>query len=133
MANAFTKRLEKLEAMMASRINAPLAFIFVNTGETNEEAAVRCGYDVSQLDRIRFVRWLDPARGEAPPEYSWETPEPGPPSEAPLRIPDPEPTSSLTSAPTPSVSYDHQHQTQVMGSAITEEARNQIPRGDRAS
>jgi hypothetical protein len=82
MASTFSKRLAKLEELLASKINQPLATLWPNAGETREQACIRCGYDPSQLDRIRFVRWLDPALGEAtPPPAPLEY---GPPSEEPV-------------------------------------------------
>jgi hypothetical protein len=87
MASPFTKRLERLEALLASKINAPLTTLWIDQGQSKAEACIRSGYDPSQLDRIRFVRWLDPALGEAAPPPA--PAEHGPPEEAPDR-PDPQ-------------------------------------------
>ena len=81
MASAYAKRLAKLEELLASRINQPHATLWQHAGETQEECCIRRGYDPLQASKIRFVRWLDPALGEAPPEFSWDVPEPGPPSD----------------------------------------------------
>ena len=47
-----------LEELLASRINQPLAYLWLNADETQEQACIRCGYDPSMVDRIKFVRWL---------------------------------------------------------------------------
>ena len=100
MASAYSKRLAKLEELLASKINKPLAYLWLNAGETREEACVRAGYDPSQAGRINFVRWLDPELGEAPKEYSWDVPEAGSPKdETPRVTPDPEPRRPVTPDP----------------------------------
>jgi hypothetical protein len=85
VASTYAKRLAKLEELLADKVNQPLAYLWLEDGETHEECCIRCGYDPSQIDRITFIRWLDPALGEGPKEYGWDVPEAGPPK-------DPEPT-----------------------------------------
>ncbi len=70
MASAYSKRLAKLEELLASKVNRPLAYLWLNDGETREECCIRAGYDPSQIDR--FCRWLDPALDEIRPEYAWD-------------------------------------------------------------
>ena len=80
MASAYSKRLSKLEELLAARINAPLAFIWMHAGESREEACARCGYDPAMVNRLRFVRWLTEEEATAdPPLDAWA--EPGPPGE----------------------------------------------------
>ena len=77
MASAYSKRLAKLEELLAARINAPLAFIWMHAGESREEACARCGYDPAMVNRLRFVRWLTEEEATAdPPLDAWA--EPGP-------------------------------------------------------
>ena len=64
MASPYAKRLEKLEALLASKINRPVAHLWREPGETQEECCVRHGYDPSHVGQIMFIRWLDPTRGE---------------------------------------------------------------------
>jgi hypothetical protein len=67
MASIYAKRLAKLEELLAARINQPLATLWREAGERQEECCARCGYDVSQISKITFIRWLDPGTGEAFP------------------------------------------------------------------
>jgi hypothetical protein len=81
VANAFAKRLARLEELLAAKLNRPLAFLWLRDGESQEEACIRAGYDPAMVGRIFFVRWLTKAEiaAERP---SWEeTNEPGPPRE----------------------------------------------------
>jgi hypothetical protein len=61
----------------------PLATLWLNDGETREEAAARAGYDPADAARLRFVRWLTPDEiAAAAPSYPWdEANEPGPPKD----------------------------------------------------
>ena len=82
MASTYAKHLQKLEEQMASRINQPLAHVWVEAGETREEAIVRAGYDLSQADRIKTIRWMTRAESASAPPKPWDQPhEPGPPPE----------------------------------------------------
>jgi hypothetical protein len=83
MASTYAKRLAKLEELMAAKLNVPLAHIWLEAGETREEAIERAGYDLSQADRITTIRWRDEREtGIAPPSFSWDDPEPGPPADS---------------------------------------------------
>jgi hypothetical protein len=77
----FASRLAKLEELIASQVNKPIATVWVDVGETQEQACVRCGHDPALAPMIMFIRWLDPQLGETPPEFSWDVPEPGPPKD----------------------------------------------------
>jgi hypothetical protein len=37
--------------------------VWVEAGETREEAIVRAGYDPSHSDRIMTIRWMTPEEG----------------------------------------------------------------------
>ena len=89
MASTYAKRLAKLEELMASRLNEPLATLWLNAGETREQVCIRAGYDVSMVDRIRFVRWLtEDEVAAAPPSYTWDQAnQPGPPQDDPREDP----------------------------------------------
>jgi hypothetical protein len=65
MASPFSKRLQKLEEAMASRLNQPIGTVFLEQGETKLDACVRAGYDPAYIDQVMSVRWLDPEKGEA--------------------------------------------------------------------
>jgi hypothetical protein len=91
MASTYAKRLQKLEEQMASRINQPLAHVWVEAGETREEAIVRAGYDLSQADRIKTIRWMTPEEGKLAAPKPWDQPhEPGPPKDDLHRSVEPE-------------------------------------------
>ena len=81
MASPYAKRLQKLEELLASRINQPLATIWVEDGETKEEAITKAGYDPSMADRIHTVRWMSPEEIAAAPPPPWEVPHAGPPTD----------------------------------------------------
>ena len=92
MASTYAKRLQKLEELLASKLNKPLAFVWINTGETREQACLRAGYDPSQASRIKFCRWMTPEEAAAAAPPPWDQPhEPDPPEEAPTR---PDPTAA---------------------------------------
>jgi hypothetical protein len=77
MASPFAKRLEKLEQLLASKINRPLAFLWQHAGESQEDACIRCGYDPSQADRIRFYRWMTLTRLRSLRHHPGNNPKPG--------------------------------------------------------
>ena len=79
MPSPLNKRLEKIEQLLADRINKPLATIWLDDGETREQACIRLGYDPSQVDRIHFIRWLTPEEGKTAPKPHWDEPQAGPP------------------------------------------------------
>jgi hypothetical protein len=85
MASNYAERLQKLEELLASRINQPLAYLWQQSGESREQTCVRAGFDPSQIDRIKFVRWLTPEEaGINPPSYSWDQlNKPSPPQDEP--------------------------------------------------
>ena len=45
MASTFSKRLAKLEELLASRLNQPLATLWLDEGETREERCIKAGYE----------------------------------------------------------------------------------------
>jgi hypothetical protein len=57
MASTFSKRLVKLEEQLAAKINAPIAWLWLNADETEEQACAEAGIDPSEVHRIRFIRW----------------------------------------------------------------------------
>jgi hypothetical protein len=72
MASTYAKRLQRLEEQMASGLNQPLAYVWVEAGETREEAIVRAGYDLSQADRIKTIRWMTRAESASAPPKPWD-------------------------------------------------------------
>jgi hypothetical protein len=50
--------------ILDERANEAIASIWRDQDETEEECAVRHGYDASQVSQLRFIRWLRP--GERP-------------------------------------------------------------------
>jgi hypothetical protein len=103
MASTHAKRLAKLEELMASRLNQPLATLWLDEGVSREEACIRAGYDVSLVDRIRFVRWMTKEEaGIDPPSYSWDqAKEPGPPKDDLHRSVEPEARPAQVVTPDP--------------------------------
>jgi hypothetical protein len=43
MASTFSKRLAKLEEQLAAKINAPIAWLWLNADETEEQACAKAG------------------------------------------------------------------------------------------
>jgi hypothetical protein len=94
MGNPLSKRLAKIEELLANRLNAPLGYVWLRAGESREQGCIRLGYDPALADRIAYYRWLDPALGEvAPPIQHPLDPivEAGPPDGVINAPPQPEP------------------------------------------
>src|SRR5207344_669832 len=83
MASALHKRLAKLEEALASKLNQPLAYVWINDGETREDAIVRAGYSLDQAHRIKTIRWLTSEEAAAAAPLPWDVPDPGPPPDGP--------------------------------------------------
>jgi hypothetical protein len=104
MASTYAKRLAKLEELLAAQTNKPLAIIWIEEGESREDACVKKGVDPSLAHRCVFVRWKTSEETViSPPAYPWDqVVEAGPPDEEakevqvepvsspPTREPDPE-------------------------------------------
>jgi hypothetical protein len=101
MASTYAKRLAKLEELLASRINQPLAYLWLNAGETQEQACIRCGYDPSQASRIRFCRWLTPEENAVASKPHWDDPDPGLPDDAGQTVKGEVPRSEAGATPAP--------------------------------
>jgi hypothetical protein len=91
MASTYAKRLQRLEEQMAARINKPLAYIWVDAGETRDEAIAKAGYDPSQADRITTIRWMTSAEAASAPPKPWDVPDPGPLPDEPQQEASPPP------------------------------------------
>jgi hypothetical protein len=61
--------------------NEAIGSVWLNDGETKEQAAVRAGYDVAQVPQLRFIRWMTHEESAKAPLPHWDDPEPGPPKD----------------------------------------------------